>query len=130
RDFAARLGSVSGRTVQEVSLVKKEDPALYEAVKAGKTTAHQAAQQVRRELRRREAKEAGPLPERPFGLIYADPPWSSNGATFDWAPENHYITLELDKIKALNVPAAEDAVLFLWAVSALLPEALEVMEAW
>lgn len=36
----------------------------------------------------------------------------------------------LEEIEALPVPAAEDAVLFLWAVSALLREALAVIEAW
>jgi N6-adenosine-specific RNA methylase IME4 len=33
-------------------------------------------------------------------------------------------------MKALALPAAEDAVLFLWAVNMLLPQALEVMAAW
>jgi N6-adenosine-specific RNA methylase IME4 len=38
--------------------------------------------------------------------------------------------MPLEAIKALEPPAAQDAVLFLWAVSSLLPEALEVMDAW
>ena len=38
--------------------------------------------------------------------------------------------MPLEEIKALAVPAADDAVLFLWALSALLPEALEVIAAW
>src|SRR5207244_4152766 len=46
------------------------------------------------------------------------------------APENHYPTMATEEICALPVPAAEEAVLFLWAVSCLLLEALEVMEAW
>jgi N6-adenosine-specific RNA methylase IME4 len=46
------------------------------------------------------------------------------------APENHYPTLPLTEIKDLKPPAAEDAVLFLWAVNCLLPEALEVISAW
>ncbi len=33
-------------------------------------------------------------------------------------------------IKSLAVPAADDAVLLLWAVGSLLPEALEVIGAW
>jgi N6-adenosine-specific RNA methylase IME4 len=46
------------------------------------------------------------------------------------APENHYLTMPLAKIKALAPPVASDAVLFLWAVNCLLPQALEVMAAW
>ena len=38
--------------------------------------------------------------------------------------------MPLEEIKALEVPSADDAVLFLWAVSSKLPEALEVMAAW
>jgi N6-adenosine-specific RNA methylase IME4 len=38
--------------------------------------------------------------------------------------------MALEEIKDLKVPAVGDAVLFLWAVSSKLPEALQVMEAW
>jgi N6-adenosine-specific RNA methylase IME4 len=38
--------------------------------------------------------------------------------------------MALEEIKAIEVRAAEQAVLFIRAVSALLPEALEVIESW
>ena len=38
--------------------------------------------------------------------------------------------MPLEQIAALPVPAADDAILFLWAVNCLLPEALHVMNAW
>ncbi len=38
--------------------------------------------------------------------------------------------MTLDEIKRLQPPAAESAVLFLWAVNCLLPEALDVIAAW
>jgi len=38
--------------------------------------------------------------------------------------------MALGKIKAQKVPAAEDAVLFLWALGCQLPQALEVIDAW
>ena len=45
---------------------------------------------------------------------------------------SHYETQSLDWIKSLPVKdlAAKDCVLFMWAVSPLLPEAFEVIEAW
>jgi N6-adenosine-specific RNA methylase IME4 len=46
------------------------------------------------------------------------------------AIEQHYPTMELDKICALPVPAAADCVLFLWATVPMLPQALAVMAAW
>jgi len=63
-------------------------------------------------------------------LILADPPWRSQNPDSPWAPENHYPTMASAEIEALAVPAAEHAVLFLWAVNCLLPVALAVMSAW
>jgi N6-adenosine-specific RNA methylase IME4 len=69
-----------------------------------------------------------------YGVIYADPPWRfepySRDSGMDRAADNHYPTMVLDEIKALEIPAADDAVLFLWATSPMLPQALEVMAAW
>ena len=70
------------------------------------------------------------MPCGSFELIYADPPWQLGNPSSEWAPENYYPTLPLEQIKTLDVPVATDAVLFLWAVNALLPEAIEVMQAW
>jgi N6-adenosine-specific RNA methylase IME4 len=69
-----------------------------------------------------------------YGVIYADPPWRfepwSRDSGMDRAADNHYPTLTLEAICALDVPAADDAVLFLWATVPMLPEALQVMAAW
>lgn len=70
-----------------------------------------------------------------YGAILADPPWrfetwSDNGR--DRSPERHYPTMTIEEICALPVPtiAAEDCALFLWAHTALLPDAFRVIEAW
>jgi N6-adenosine-specific RNA methylase IME4 len=130
RDQLARAAAVSPRTAQDVLTVRAADPLLFERLKAGLIPAHRAARQVRRAQRDAEIGEAGPLPEGPFELIYADPPWQLGNPDSDGAPENHYKTMPTAEIAAIHVPAAEDAVLYLWAVTCLLPEALQVMEAW
>lgn len=72
-----------------------------------------------------------PLPAGAYRLLYVDPPWQyEHIATESRAIENQYPTMDLDAIKALAVPAADDAVLFLWATSPKLAEALEVIRAW
>lgn len=78
------------------------------------------------------AREPAPLDALgPFPVIYADPPWRYEYAEDTTRQiENHYPTMSLDEIKALGIPAADDAVLFLWATSPKLVEALEVMAAW
>jgi N6-adenosine-specific RNA methylase IME4 len=65
-----------------------------------------------------------------FGVLYADPPWRYEHAEPTRAVENNYPTLSLDEIKALYVPAADDAVLFMWATSPKLSESMEVLDAW
>jgi N6-adenosine-specific RNA methylase IME4 len=74
------------------------------------------------------------LPAKRYGVILADPPWRfepySRDTGMDRAADNHYPTMTLDSIKALEIPAARDAVLFLWATVPMLREALDVMETW
>ena len=76
------------------------------------------------------------LPDKRYGVIYADPPWRfepySRATGMDRAAENHYPTSPLAEIKTLDVKviAAADSVLFLWATVPMLPQALEVMKTW
>lgn len=70
-----------------------------------------------------------------FGLIMADPPWSYamySDKGYAKSPEAHYATMDLDSIKALPVEmlAASDCLLWLWALGPQLPQALELIDAW
>jgi N6-adenosine-specific RNA methylase IME4 len=130
REGAAGLAGVSPRTIQDALLVREADPALFEQVKEGKLPAHRAAKRIRRERMRAALPACSPLPSGHYQLLYADPPWPSQSPQSPWSPEQHYPTMRIEEIEALEVPAAEDAVLFLWAVPSQLPEALRVMSAW
>jgi N6-adenosine-specific RNA methylase IME4/ParB-like chromosome segregation protein Spo0J len=68
-----------------------------------------------------------------YGVIYADPPWkyetfSENG--MDRSADNHYPTMSMFEMMTLNVPAADDCVLFMWATVPMLPEALDLLHEW
>ena len=69
-----------------------------------------------------------------YQIIYADPPWSYNDkmSGHSFSLDHEYETQSLEWIKKLPVAdfCEKDAVLFLWAVSPLLPQAFEVIEAW
>ncbi|MDG5751889.1 MT-A70 family methyltransferase [Qipengyuania sp. XHP0211] len=73
---------------------------------------------------------------RQFATILADPPWQFQNRTGKVAPEhkrlNRYGTMELSDICGLPVEhiADDPAHLYLWVPNALLPEGLQVMEAW
>lgn len=71
-----------------------------------------------------------------FGAVLADPPWRFVNRTGKVAPEHRrlsrYGTMSTEEICALPVAevAAPTAHLYLWTPNALLPEALQVMQAW
>ena len=69
-----------------------------------------------------------------YKIIYADPPWSYNDkmSGHSFSLDHEYKTQSKNWIAKIPVEgiAAKDSVLFLWAVSPQLPEALEVMKAW
>ena len=85
------------------------------------------------------------LPHGRFGAILCDPPWSFKSWSDkgkNRAPDamvrqkglsdRHYKTMNLGDVAALPVSelAAADAVLFLWAVDCMLPEALTIGAGW
>ena len=95
RDAAARIANVSPRVVQDAATVRDHNRALFERVRAGEIPAHKAARQVRRERRHAEIPAAPPLPEGPFQVILADPPWQMGSPDSASAPENHYPYVQL-----------------------------------
>ena len=95
----------------------------------------QKAKQVKRRKRERElGKKQLKMPDRVYGVIYADPPWRfepySRKTGMDRAADNHYPTMDSEAIMRLGVPAANDCVLFLWATAPMLIEAIYTMWAW
>lgn len=74
-----------------------------------------------------------------YHVIYADPPWPYRDKTLrfgetrragDSTVTAHYDTMSIEDICALEVPAENNAYLFLWATNPLIREALQVMQAW
>lgn len=79
--------------------------------------------------------EAPPLDDAVgvYPILYADPPWRyEHVETENRAIENHYPTMTIEEICSLPVRAvsADDSVLFLWATSPKLAEAMKVIDAW
>lgn len=131
RDLAAEAAGVCPRTVQDARTVRNHDPVLFERIRSGEIPAHQARLKLQRRQRYASIASTPPaLPEDLFEVILADPPWQLGNPGSDYAPEQYYPTLPVEEIAALQVPAADDALLYLWAVNSHLPEALQVMAAW
>lgn len=69
-----------------------------------------------------------------YSVVYLDPPWEYRNNGLNGAAEQHYPTISTDKLCELpdyvNLRCAPDSVLFMWATSPLLPDALRIIEAW
>jgi N6-adenosine-specific RNA methylase IME4 len=76
------------------------------------------------------------LGDRKFSTVLADPPWQFINRTGKVAPEHRrlsrYGTMSVAEIAALPVAGAlaDTAHLYLWVPNALLPEGLQVLQAW
>lgn len=74
------------------------------------------------------------MPADPYGIIYADPPWSYRDRCVagERGVEFKYDTMTVEQMCELDVAAlaADDCALFMWATWPTLPDALRVMEAW
>ena len=91
-----------------------------------------------------------PLPEGPYDVIYADPPWDYGGKlqydrssiksvnqgfekkVFISSSSFQYPTLKLRELQALDVAslAAEDCLLFLWTTGPQMANAIALGESW
>jgi len=74
-----------------------------------------------------------PLPDGPYQIVYADPPWSYYGsATKDAAAGKHYGLVGLDELAKLPVLDIMDrsAALFCWATGPRLDMAIEAIRRW
>src|ERR1700721_2968960 len=128
---------------------------LYEMTKLDHEQLDKAAADgvIRREMERREitqrvkkakrtererdlGEKQTALPEKKYGVVVADPEWKfepwSRETGMDRAADNHYPTscTEVIASRSVELIAAHDCVLFLWATAPMLPHALLVMAAW
>jgi N6-adenosine-specific RNA methylase IME4 len=127
RDVLAEKAGVSPTTFQRAATVLENgSEKTKEAMLNGSQSINYAYKMTKRQIETREFPE---LPEGEYSVIYADPPWRYN-LPFAGSPDMHYPTLETEKICRLNIPAAQNSVLFLWATNPLLPDALRVMQSW
>lgn len=136
RDAAAELFNTNPRYVSDAKRIKADAPDVFEQVKAGEMTIPQA----KRELVKRERKDAPPLPSDKYRVIYADPPWSYGNSGIIGETDHyghvgrHYPSMSIGELCAMGerVRAITDsnAVLFMWVTSPLLEECFPVVHSW
>ena len=75
------------------------------------------------------------LPAEQYRVVVIDPPWPID-AGYDrpnrlkQSAGPPYPTMSVDEIKAMKLPLADDAFIFLWTIQTWLDESFDVMKAW
>jgi N6-adenosine-specific RNA methylase IME4 len=135
---AVEQGAIPVSVAAKLAVLPKEQQreAVEEPERAKHLVKRTARDDRERNLATATVEASRTLGTKLYGVIYADPPWRfepySRDTGMDRAADNHYGTMTVEDICGLadRLPAAEDAVLFLWATVPMLPEALAVMSAW
>lgn len=109
---------------------------LVEEIEAGLRPKVQVAKPTKPQINLAEAirHASQQRSQKLYGLIYADPPWPGRPCTQEPNDEGDaddpLSVSALDALRTLNVPAADDAVLYLWTTMRTIPDALSVITAW
>ena len=127
----AKIAGVGHDTIHKGKVIAEEaSDETKEQLRSGKTTVNKVYRLIK-ERENRKTRIDKPIPTEQFSIIYADPPWQYEHSISDSRKiENQYPTMTLEDICNISVPAADDSILFLWATSPKLLEALRVMESW
>jgi N6-adenosine-specific RNA methylase IME4 len=87
-----------------------------------------------RDAIRDKKKLSNPLmPKGKFDVILADPPWNYNDKEAIkelGGAEKHYPSMTVEQLCDMEIPSAENAILFLWVTSPLLEECFPIIHAW
>jgi N6-adenosine-specific RNA methylase IME4 len=129
---AGYTGVSTGQLQKEKKIVEaaQRDPErfdkLLEKVDNKKTSVDYAFKMV---IRSQDHKFSSVLPQGEYDIILADPPWNYD-INMSGSADEHYPTMTNQQIESLQVPSAENAILFLWATAPKIKEALDVMKSW
>jgi N6-adenosine-specific RNA methylase IME4 len=132
----SELFNTNNSYVSTAFRLEREAPDLLEQVQDGEMSIPQA----KRELTKRQRREAPPLPSDKYRVIYADPPWKYGNAGIIGDTDHyghvgrHYPSMSIAELCAMGDDIKEmsesNAVMFLWVTSPLLRECFPVIKAW
>lgn len=123
RTNVAKITGKSSRTIQKIMNITKaaeKEPKKYKhilkKVDSGSLsvdTAHKIVTQETRNLPKI------PLPKGKFDVILVDPALRFENRTIRGSSDNNYSTVQLEEIRKLSIPAAKNAIMFLWMPSSM-----------
>jgi len=147
-----KVAQVSHETVRKVKKIQEKAP---QEVKAKLATGEVSINAAYKEIKKEEKKEERDKKiqevkqkietenlttlDKKYHVIAIDPPWAYNEkggfSSDDYDAQNNrgavdYPTMTVEQIKKIEIPAADDSVLFLWTTHAFLRDSFDIMKEW
>jgi N6-adenosine-specific RNA methylase IME4 len=148
----AKVANVSHDTIAKVKHIEAKAPDEVKAkLRTGEVSINQAYQEIKKEEKKAERdhkieevkqkieNENLVAPDKKYHVVCIDPPWAyeeKGGFTSDqYNSESNrgavdYPTMTVDQISKIELPIAEDCVLFLWTTHAFLRDSFELLDQW
>ena len=139
REEIAKAAGVGHNTIAKVELIEqKATPEQKEQLEKGVVSVNAVHKAIKKDQRRQavieQIVESELIADGKYRVIYADPPWRYDNKGMDdyGHAERHFPTMSVDELCALPIKrlSTDDAVLFLWVTSPMLPIAFSVIDAW
>jgi N6-adenosine-specific RNA methylase IME4 len=152
RKELAKVASVGEQTIARVKVIEAK---ANEETKAKLSTGEVSINQVYQDIKKEEKKEERDKkiedvkakiesenlvsPNKKYHVIGIDPPWAyeekGGFSSADYDSESNrgavdYPTMTVEQIKKIELPAADDCVLFLWTTHAFLKDSFDLVEEW
>lgn len=137
----AEKAGVSRETIRKVEKIEQQaTPEIKAALKSGDLSINAAYNKVKQAERKQDIQrqveeieqQAVEQPDGLFDVIVVDPPWGYHGS-FDANGRrcaNPYPEMTQAELKAIELPAAENCVLFLWTTHQFIWDAKELLDHW
>lgn len=141
-DTLKEIGELAEVHRATVARVKKIDASAPEEVKercfSGKMSINEAYKAVRAAEKAEqkqiaiEAIETLSQPNGRYHVLVIDPPWQYEKRAEDATHRGRcpYPTMPTDEIAAMEIPAEEDAIVWLWTTNAFMHDAYHILDAW
>lgn len=148
----AKVANVSHDTIAKVKVIEaKATPEVKAQLSTGEVSINQAYQEIKKEAKKEERdkkieevkqkieEENLVTPDKKYHVIGIDPPWAyeekGGFSSADYDSESNrgavdYPTMTVEQIKKIELPAAEDCVLFLWTTHAFLRDSFDLLDEW
>jgi len=149
--IANKLGWSTGKKAQFDVVKKKAPEEVKEKLRNNELTIHAAYKEIKKEEKKEERdkkiqevkqkieSENLTTLDKKYHVIAIDPPWAYNEkggfSSDDYDAQNNrgavdYPTMTVEQIKKIELPAADDSVLFLWTTHAFLRDSFDIMKEW